>query len=345
MSNNMQCIYCQSPGPFSKEHALPRCLGEFEGFPLLTDRVCKGCNHTIGQAEEQFCRSGPDAFFRKLLGIDGRSSHKEVNPFERGSAGAKPIDFVALHPELALPILWEWNLGERSVREVRQIVLIDGQGQSHPLRISTWMREPSQLRQAIAVLGLAEIQRAHFFASDEETPWVESLVQGLGRHFEWLPTQPSSTIANPVATFSVTDAYFRAVAKCGFHYFLAVASRVQGSARPFAAIREFIISGGDRNRFVCQEPGQLIAFPEGMRPARYGHVIVAEWRGGTVEARAQFFLGPDHVPPVYRVRIAEGVVSLHSVGQRGHFFVYFSSGSEGKYHGETLKLGSQSSHT
>src|SRR5437867_10621251 len=234
------CIYCPSVGPFADEHALSCCLGEFQGFPTLKDRVCKSCNEQIGKAEEQFCRSGPEAFFRRLLGIGGRRTHEKVNPFERGSAGGKPIDFEAPHPGLGIAVLWELNPGERSVREVRQIVVTDEHGVSRPLRIATWMREPQQLRRAITELGLGKIRGAWGFASAEEAAWVESLARGLCESFEWLPTSQPTTITNPVATAVVTDAYFRAIAKCGFHYLLAVVSDVRGSEPPFATLREFI---------------------------------------------------------------------------------------------------------
>ena len=90
-----KCIYCNSDGSFSEEHALSRSLGEFRDSPMLINRVCAICNENIGKLEEQFGRSGPEAFFRRYLNIQGRDTHVKVNPFQRGSAGAKPIDFKA----------------------------------------------------------------------------------------------------------------------------------------------------------------------------------------------------------------------------------------------------------
>ena len=107
-----KCIYCESSGPFNEEHPLPRCLGEFRDAPKLFS-VCKKCNHEIGRAEEQFCRASPEAFFRAWFNVEGRSSHEEINPFERGSAGGQAIDFVAMHPEVGKPILWEVNQASR----------------------------------------------------------------------------------------------------------------------------------------------------------------------------------------------------------------------------------------
>lgn len=150
-----RCIYCESDGPFKNlEHPLPRCLGEFRDAPRLLDTICTDCNREIGRAEEQFCRAGPEAFFRAWFNVQGRSTHDQVNPFERGSAGAEAIDFVASHPESGLPILWEVNRGEQTIREVRQVVLIDDQGNVHQIRVRSWMTEPAHLRAEIDRLGI-----------------------------------------------------------------------------------------------------------------------------------------------------------------------------------------------
>jgi hypothetical protein len=236
-------------------------------------------------------------------------------------------------------VLWEVNPGERSVREVRQIMLVDEQGSSHPLRIHTWMQKPEQVREAIDKLGLGKLREILGFASAEERTWMEGLLRGLGERFEWLLPQQPHSITNPVATITVTSAYSRAIAKIGFHFFLAVVSEVRGSEPPFAALRDFITSGGDTERFVVQERSPLIGLPPGYRPDRYGHVIVPEWQNGIIQVRAQFFLGPDYEPPVHRVRIAEGVDALNDIGgKRGHFFAYFPEGPRGRYHGEMSEL-------
>src|SRR3989338_8667195 len=154
MEMQMKCIYCGSGGPFADEHALSRCLGEFRGFPHLLDRICADCNGDIGKMEEQIGRSGPEAYLRKYLNIEGRATHDKVNPFHRGSAGAKPIDVMARLPESDVNILWEINEGQNTVREVRQIVFIDKNRKSFPIRIHEWMKTTDQLREEIKKQGL-----------------------------------------------------------------------------------------------------------------------------------------------------------------------------------------------
>lgn len=161
------CIYCGSEGPFNEEHPLPRCLGEFRDAPLIHTGVCKTCNKEIGRAEEQFCRAGPEAFFRQYYGVAGRASHDRVNPFERGSAGAPAIDFKAVHSGLGIEILWELNSGERTVREVRQVVVLDTEGRAHQIRVTKRMTDASHLKAEVDALG-GNPKEIYVFAQPDE---------------------------------------------------------------------------------------------------------------------------------------------------------------------------------
>jgi len=79
------CVYCGA-SDVTLEHPLPRALGNFKGYVPLEDRLCSRCNVICGQLDEQLCRCGSEAFFRKFLGVSGRSGHEDVNPFYRGSS-------------------------------------------------------------------------------------------------------------------------------------------------------------------------------------------------------------------------------------------------------------------
>jgi hypothetical protein len=343
--NVQKCIYCGSSGPFSEEHAIPMLLGEFKGFPPLTNRVCTKCNEDIGRLEEQFGRSGPEAFFRKYLNIEGRDTHDKVNPFERGSAGAKPIDFIACPLGEDIEILWEFNPGERTVREVRQIVFIDDKGKSYPFRIPSWINNIDQLREEMKKFGLpppGEKISARVFAPDDEKERVENLVKGLGSDFKWLPPQPSAIISNPVIKVQVTDFYFRAIAKIGFHYFLSVFNTFYGNESYFSDIRKFIKEGGLIKNFVIEEKKPILNFPQNYRPKSWGHVLLAESYEGKFRTRLQFFLGPQYDPPTYLVILTNCklpiVLPTWQTGGIGYYFRYFESGKQGKYSGEVSRL-------
>lgn len=263
--NSQKCIYCNSINPSSEEHVFPRSLGEFRNFPHLANRICTKCNNDIGNLEEQFGRSGPEAFFRKYLNIDGRNTHDQINPFERGSAGAKPIDFIALLPGTDIEILWEFNPGEQTIKEVRQIVFIDKKGKSYPpIRIHKWMNNTDQIREEMKKISLDSKKiklSARVFASDDEMEWIEDLVRGLGSNFTWLPPQLSAKINNSVVKVHVTNFYSRAIAKIGFHYLLLIVNIFKGNEDCFSAIRRFIIEGGTIENFVTQTRRPILIFP------------------------------------------------------------------------------------
>jgi hypothetical protein len=93
-----KCIYCPAEGEMSDEHYLPRCLGRFRGYELLSDRVCERCNNRLSPLDEQFCRSGTEAIVRDLLGVKGGrvtgrfppSSEAALEPIGSPSPGGPP---------------------------------------------------------------------------------------------------------------------------------------------------------------------------------------------------------------------------------------------------------------
>lgn len=341
------CIYCTSQGPFGRreEHTLPRGFGEFKDAPILKGRVCTKCNNEIGQFEEQLCRSGVEGFFREYLGIEGRSSHQRVNPFLRGSSGAAPIDFIAEHSQIGCPVLWELNRGERTVREVRQVILIPEHGESQALRIPDWMKTSEELRKEIEKLNLGKLKEVRYFAAEEELSLIKSIVQSLGSDILELPTEERLVVTNPIIKVSVTSSYFRAIAKVGFHHFLALCPEITGSEMEFDGIRTFIKGSGDVDNFVVEESEPLIAYPTpNHRPDKWCHMVHVRWNQGKVEALTQFFIGPDYEPSVFRVRLGEKLSVFESPDMRGTAFVYMSDFQEEGYSGIATPLLKMSSN-
>src|SRR6185312_11144 len=76
---NMACVYCGAPAD-SAEHWLPRGFGVIKGMTQLQDRLCNPCNNELGKLDEEILRTGPTAFVRSLLKIEGRHG-KVVSPF------------------------------------------------------------------------------------------------------------------------------------------------------------------------------------------------------------------------------------------------------------------------
>src|SRR5436309_6669011 len=111
----MACIY---PGPhstMSEEHYLPAALGRFKGYEPLRDRLCRDCNKRIGDATEvQFLRAGPIAFFRWLVGNEGRDGPLPT-PFYRGAGGAPPLYMTGRPEGFDYDLLLEVERGSENV--------------------------------------------------------------------------------------------------------------------------------------------------------------------------------------------------------------------------------------
>ncbi len=275
MSN---CIYCGA-ADVTVEHPLPRGLGKFKDYVPLTDRVCSRCNGVCGQLDEQLCRCGSEAFFRKFLGISGRSGHDDVNSFYRGSSRGGRLEMVGINHETGEEKELEL-VGPKNVRELRCVKLVAEDDSTHTIPIPDGMT-PGEFRKKVTALGFKTFKHANISAAPEEIPWVESLFAGftMNGKTEWV--QPTGPIVYGPLTikFTVNDRYFRAIAKIGFHYFLTKFPRFRGDEPCFSEIRNFIMNGcpiDEIARFVKQSREQ---FAYQLRAGDRLSVGPFDWRG------------------------------------------------------------------
>lgn len=310
----------------SPEHYLPAALGTFQGCEPLQDSVCRLCNQHIGnQTETQFLRAGPIAFFRWMLGIEGRGG-LPPSPFYRPAAGAPALVAMGRVPGFEFDILLEVELGTENVYPLRQIIFDGGLAGIHPIPIFDGMRaNPEALRDHLHEQGLGNARPIHAFATEDEIPWVSNLVRSLGGQppEAWVTSNFAPQPIQVVVTVKVTEAHFRAVAKIAFHYTLKMFPDLTGLEPEFAPIRDFIWSGGNADRFVRQRADQFVEnFRRGARPTHWMHILaVVRWYERIV-AYAQFFAGPHSLPPPYEVLIGRDPSRImRPVERRAHQFV------------------------
>ncbi len=147
-----------------------------------------------------------------------------------------------------------------------------------------------------------------------------------------------SNVGSPIwlcFTFTVTERYFRALAKIGFHYFLTKMRDFRGDEPCFAEIREFIMNDGDLircERFVRYDQRYLIF--HGVRPAAWGHIVTAESDYYTLRSRIQLFLGPEYVPPVFTVNLGNNPSIIDLPRSEINFFEYYAKEERGEFDGE-----------
>jgi hypothetical protein len=331
------CIYCPEPAD-SLEHPLPAALGEFEGAPYLKGRICRGCNNNrLGILDEQFARCGPEGFLRKFYGVQGRSSHDEVNSFYRGSAGGHRLEMKTKDPKLGIEILVECENG--TFRQLRQLVFVEKSGKTQQLPIREGAT-PEQLRADVQGLCLVQPYDVHVLYDPENETWVQCLMKETWPQCAFGEGNLASTSSKgAVINVKLTDRYFRAMAKIGFHYFLTQLPQYSGHEPMFSEIRTFILEGGGgvghANDFIGRRQIPLLGeMQTGARPAGWrAHLLCAEIKPGECLAHLQMFISEDWPAPAYTVRLARQA-ALSDTYAVGHAYVYYADGPKGKYSGE-----------
>ncbi len=320
------CIY---PGPhneISEEHYLPEALGHFQGYEALLGHVCRSCNTRIGNAvETHFLRAGPIAFFRWMLGIEGRDG-LPPSPFYRGAGGAPPLYMYGRVPEFPYDLLWEVDPGTRDVYPLRQIVFEHPLAEAHPVPVlDRMLGHPEALIDHLRERGLERARPIHAFAAPHEIPQITELLCAVGGvpPGEWATTHWKAQQIRLVVELRVTDAYFRAVAKIAFHYVLKMFPDLTGMETEFDPIKGFIWAGGEINRFVRERKDQFVVnFRRGYRPTHWMHILAVERSYDAIIGYAQFFAGPQLLPRPYEVRIGRDPARLmRRVERHAHQFV------------------------
>jgi hypothetical protein len=334
-----KCIYCPNEAN-SEEHHLPYCLGKFKGYVVLADRICSECNGKCGKLDEQLCRSGIEAFFRKYLEIEGRSGHEKVNPFHRGSARGKRLEMIAVNQKTGENVPLEL-VGGNKVTELRRVTLTADDDSTHVITILDDMT-PEQFKERIDALSIKTFKTGDICAADEEIPWVESLVQ-KGLKFEsrtqWTHSTLGPILYGPAKIkITVNARYFRCIAKIGFHYFLTKMPQFRGDESCFTEIRHLIITDGS-----LQDCGRFVAFaksPLGNAPylEHWGHVLSAEADYLRLGVRVQLFAGPGVQARVYSVALGRNPSRIDYTQYLGDFFGYYPKEERNEFDGEVAEL-------
>jgi hypothetical protein len=334
------CIYCGSADT-TEEHPLPRCLGQFKGYVTLPESVCSRCNGICGQLDEQLCRCGSEAFFRKYLGVSGRASHDDVNPFYRGSSRGGRLEMLGTSHETGEERELE-IVAPNEVRELRCVKLVAPDDSVHTIAITDGMAQ-ADFRAKVKALGITVFKHANISAAPEEIPWIESLFEGFKweRGPEWVQPQGPVVYGPSTIKFTVTDRYFRAIAKIGFHYFLTKFPRFHGDEPWFAGIRHFIIGGSieEIGQFVTWGHEQFVApLREGSRLRVWGHFLAAESDYHSFRAKVQLFVGPQSRSLVYLVQLGQNPSRIVASESYADFFVYYAPEDRSEFDGEVSGL-------
>ncbi|MEN6450376.1 MAG: hypothetical protein ABFC96_07795 [Thermoguttaceae bacterium] len=307
------CIYCQgSFDPFTGQgdHVIPAALGEFLDDAAFRG-ICPRCNSKAGACEQQLLDSAPEALFRAIVQPKSKRRRKREGVQMRGAMGVEAPVFS---------FQWDgWSfLGslrdELGIEPVDQVVVRDSQGTDHNIRLFPNMRK-EQLQKRLRELAVGEPKEIRCFCGNESEPkdYADLFKAVWPRHALWTDTEPSAAKPEvhrvPVSgEFRTNDAYFRALAKIAFHFYLAHSQRGNRGDEPtFARVRDFIMNGGNKDEFF-RDPGGLFFDPfrppsraiGAIVPAKWCHLLAVNESGGLAVAYLRLFMGPRHLPkPVY----------------------------------------------
>jgi hypothetical protein len=238
-------------------------------------------------------------------------------------------------PDVAHDVLFEMNPGgEETAQPCRQIVFEHPIAGARPVRISDRMRkEPHLLAEQLAELGLTGAKPIQAFADVDDIPWVTELVVGAGGvPPDWTSADLPAAKVRLATTYTVTEAYLRAIAKIAFHYALKVFPELTGMEPEFSDIKQFIWDGtGKVDRFVRQRTEQFISnFNAGEAPTEWMHILAARRTYLAITANAQFFAGPRSLPPGYEVYLGRNPARLDVLSEtKTHLFVLTEPDAEG----------------
>jgi hypothetical protein len=266
-----------------------------------------------------------------------------VNSFYRGSSRGGRLEMVGINHETGVEKELEL-VGPNTVRELRCVKLTAEDDSVRTITITDGMTREEFQKKVIA-LGIKFFKHADISAAPEEIPWVESLFEGFKTQGKTQWVQPSGPILYGPFTikFTVTDRYFRAIAKIAFHYFLTKFPRFRGDEPCFSGIRGFIMNDcplDEIGRFVTTGQEQFAhQLRAGDRLSAWGHLITAEADYMNFRARVQLFVGPESRSMVHTVQIGKNPSPIHYSEAHGDFFVYFPPEERGEFDGEVSELG------
>lgn len=338
-----RCIYtvpddlCPGRAPLSDEHYLPRGLGNFRGFTPLANKICKECNGRFGGLEDVFLHSSPEAIFREFVGQVGRKRHRDKRIFDEPTFGLPPPTIIGKQPGEEYEVLWEIITGQLQLKQMRQVVLRDTEGNYHQVLIpADKINTTEALETLLTEKNLGKAELVSFFSdSEEDARLIETLCGDRTGDREWNlnPALREGQTIEVLMVANISERYWRAVAKIGFHFFLTHFTVFTGLEGEFDAIKRFIYNGGDHRPYVFSTTEQFAAeFKMGGRLKMWGHLLTAQYDYQRAEARMQFFAGPHHLPLVWGVRIGRSPSRLHHSQSKGFAYLYFDE-LDGEYHG------------
>jgi hypothetical protein len=310
--NFAKCIYCPTifdPKKGEGDHIIPAALGEFRN-DIHFRGVCSACNNHIGKSEQVLLHCGPEALFRRVVSPALPGSRRRGRSPVKGAMGAAgPLHTIDLgdHRILVQPS----DLDPKQVHRIDQLVVHDSNGDEHFFRLFPHVDADTLKCEILRKIAPPPIPKMWLHADLQRCPEYKKLLRKMwstGERHDLPITPTGEHLVDGRIRFTVNDHYWRSLAKIGFHFYLCHSRRgMVGDEAAFADIRDFIMNGGDRNKFFRQ-PRSVFAVPFGESPdgrietpTRWCHVLGADENTNEIVAYVHLFVGPTCIPQAYHI--------------------------------------------
>lgn len=292
-----KCIYCDGNAN-SRDHCLPRALGEFTGAPRFRG-ICVACNNLIGQAEDEWLHVNPEGFFRDAYAIRRPSDYPAWDQ-TRQHHGKLPYRIVADHPLRDFQVLMGFDpINPSTPGPVPQLIVRKRFASREYLSIvlPDWANSPVRIERYFRKLGLLGTKFVEAYGAPDSQLLLRDTIRRLFstvRRIHWKPGfdwkgKPFDSRIEGTRT----KAFYRVTAKIAFHQFLAHPNQNQfwGSEDVFESLRSFIRDGiGEPDQhFDKRTADSPLRFGRGLRRTDISHTVLV-WVRTNGEIRASVTL-------------------------------------------------------
>lgn len=326
---------------------IPAALGRFRG-EFVFRRICRDCNTGVGKCEEQVLRCAPEAFFRRM--VQPVTKRRKRGRSWVGAGGMPPPTFTILHDDHQELVRLSDD-GISDVTMIDQLIIADAQKGEFRLPLSPQLTA-NQLRRKIEQSGYAPSEHIFLHADQANCPHYIAMMRELWPGICIEERNGLDRGVHRVAvrvSFTFHADYYRAIAKIGFHYYYLLHTRrgIQGTEPEFTAIRDLIRNGGD-HRPLFEAAGTRFSLPFGelsdgrsVLPSVWTHVVAADEAAGGAMAMVTLFMGPEHLAPVFHIRLATFASPIIVPDARcTHAYMYDPIESSGTHAGRVKAISS-----
>lgn len=333
------CMQSFDPTKGAGDHIIPAAFGEFEDDVRL-HCICPKCNNRIGRCEQELMGCAPEAMLRRFVKpTSKRLRHRGTGQVKSvaGVPGPEYTADVGGHSQLVRPSPDD----PRDASPIDQLIILGENESKHYIKLFSGMR-PKQLQKQIADTNVPPGWTARLHCDEQHwEEFVELVKQARPdcKIDEGPSTEAGMHRVPGHAKFTMTDASFRAIAKIGFHYYLAHSQRgLSGDESGFAPIRNFIMNSGDIEQFFDRSKAKfMLPCEPPWYSADYCHVLAADESASLAVAYVHLFLGPglDHHP--YYVSLGEvGSKLVVPSFVRAHVYIYGEETNSARYAGRVV---------